>query len=114
MSFDQLIICVDASYSMKDNDKLINAKKLLSDVVSSFRCDTKYFYFTDAPLRISSCSFNDLKPCGLTQIEYSLNQLFNSHLPNLAHSGKNTKFIFVTDALDSYVFVYHFYILHNL
>eukprot|EP01084_Bolivina_argentea_P093010 167291_1 len=93
-----LMIVLDNSGSMSSNNKLENAKKLLTQISQSFGCTTYYYKFNDDVHKISETAFSSLTVSGGTRIEHAINKLYDSELR--AYNQTKTKFIFVTDAED--------------
>ena len=101
LSYQQLIMCVDHSYSMS-GDKIVTAMNCLNGIAKELNCNkTHYYKFNTAITKVYSYSGSTLQCDGGTSIEYCLTGLFNHVLRRIHQNGGKTKFIFVTDAEDS-------------
>jgi len=89
-------MCVDNSGSMRGS-KIKNSINYLNQIAQSFNIPTTYFRFGIKVSKVNNYSPQTL-PANerQTNIEPSLNDLFNNHLRGF--SDAKTKFIFVTDA----------------
>eukprot|EP01083_Nonionella_stella_P052240 138678_1 len=97
--YQNLILCVDASGSMKGT-KNESSIKHLNQIVGAFGCETHYYKFGKSVDKISCYTARTLPARGGTAIEVCLKDLFSNHLRH--HSASQpAKFIFVTDAEDS-------------
>eukprot|EP01084_Bolivina_argentea_P112729 201025_1 len=96
MAYQRLVMCVDSSGSTQ-GEKIKNSVHYLTEIAKELNCTTNYYTFGTYPYERSG-GYSGIWCYGGTKIEYSLNDLFVTHLQKYSKDKQRTKFIFVTDA----------------